>query len=68
MPIRNRMFGIELRLDPSFPVIASFLLLQIFKLISLLITNKTAENILIIPFQLIIFILPVFVYLKYNCT
>lgn len=66
MPIRNRMFGIELRLDPSFLVIASFLLLQIFKLISLLITNKTAENILIIPFQLIIFILPVFVYLKYK--
>ena len=55
----------DVRLDPSFLVIASFLLLQIFKLITLLITNKTAENILIIPFQLLIFLLPVVVYL--NC-
>ena len=56
----------NIRIDPSFLVIASFLLLQIFKLISLLITNKTVENILIIPFQLIIFLLPAFAYLKYK--
>lgn len=63
--LKNR-FDVDIKLDPTFLVLASFLLLQIFKLISLLITNKTVENILIIPFQLLIFLLPVFVYLKYK--
>ena len=55
-----------LRLDASFLVLASFVLLQGFKLVSLLITNKTVENILIIPFQLIIFIAPAAFYLYYK--
>ena len=42
------------------------MLLQIFKLISLLITNKTVENILIIPIQLVVFIVPSYLYLKYK--
>ena len=55
-----------LRLDASFLVLASFVLLQVLKLVSLLITNKTAENVLIIPFQLIIFALPTAFYLYYK--
>ena len=47
-------------------VLASFVLLMAFKLISLLITNKTVENILIIPFQLVIFILPASLCLWYK--
>ena len=47
-------------------ILASFVLLLIFKLLSLIITNKTVENILIIPFQLIVFILPSFLYLRYK--
>lgn len=64
-PIKKGL-GVDIKLDPSFLVLASFVLLQIFKLVSLLITNKTAENILIIPFQLLIFLPPVFVYLRYK--
>ena len=53
-------------MEPSTLVFASFVLLLIFKLLSLLITNKTVENILIIPFQLIVFILPAYFYLQYK--
>ena len=56
----------ELKPGASAVAFASFVLLLIFKLISLLITNKTAENILIIPFQLVIFLLPVAVSLIYR--
>ncbi len=47
-------------------MLATFVLLQIFKLLSLLITNKTAENILIIPFQLAVFVLPAVLYLRHK--
>ena len=53
-----------IKLSPAAPVLVTFALLQIFKLLSLLITNETAENLLIIPFQLVVFLLPAFLYLK----
>ena len=53
--------------QPTFTVAASFALLQIFKLLSLLITNRVVENILVIPFQLAAFLLPAYFYLGYNC-
>ena len=56
----------RIKIEPSALVFASFVLLLIFKLLSLLITNKTVENILIIPFQLIVFILPAYFYLQYK--
>ena len=56
----------ELKPGATAVVFASFVLLQVFKLISLLITNKTAENILIIPFQLVIFLLPSALFLIYR--
>ena len=55
-----------LKPDATAVVLVSFVLLMIFKLISLLITNKTVENILIIPFQLLIFLLPAALYLGYR--
>ena len=61
-----RNFVKDIRIEPSTLVFASFVLLLIFKLFSLLITNKTLENILIIPFQLIVFIVPSFFYLSYK--
>ncbi len=54
----------DIRLEGATVILCSAVLLQIFKLISLLITNKTVENIFIIPFQLIIFVVPAFLYLK----
>lgn len=56
----------QIRIDPAVLVLSVFVLLQIFKLISLLITNKTAENIFIIPFQLVIFLVPLFFYGRYR--
>lgn len=61
-----RNFAKDIKIEPSTLVFASFVLLLIFKLLSLLITNKTVENILIIPFQLIVFILPSYLYLRYK--
>ena len=54
--------------QPTFTVAASFALLQIFKLLSLLITNRVVENILVIPFQLAAFLLPAYFYLGYNSS
>ena len=56
----------KVKVDVSFIVPLSFLLLQIFKLIDLLITNKTVENIFVIPFQLIIFLLPAYLFAKHK--
>ena len=61
-----RGFLKSVKIEPSTLVFASFTLLLIFKLLSLLITNKTVENILIIPFQLVVFILPAYFYLNYK--
>ena len=58
-------FG-RFKIEPALPVLLSFALLQIFKLLSLLVTNKTVENILIIPLQLLVFLFPFFFYLKYR--
>ena len=44
----------------------TFLLLLMFKLIDLFILNKTVENLLVIPFQLIIFLLPAFLFARYR--
>ena len=57
-------FAKNIKLDGAAVVLCSATLLQIFKLISLLITNKTVENIFIIPFQLVIFIIPAIFYIK----
>ena len=56
----------SIKVEPSTLVFVSFVLLLIFKLFSFLITNKTLENILIIPFQIIVFIIPSFLYLRYK--
>lgn len=56
----------NIKVVPSTLIFASFVLLLIFKLLSLLITNKTVENIFIIPFQIIVFIVPAYLYLKYR--
>ncbi len=52
--------------DATTLVLATFVLLQIFRLIHLLITSRTVENILAIPFQLIVFIVPTFLFAKYK--
>ena len=52
--------------DPSFLVFSSFLLLLLFKLPTLFITDKLLENILIIPFQLVIFLVPAVIFIKYR--
>ena len=56
----------EIRIDATFLVLLTFILLQIFRLIDLLITNKTLANILVIPFQLIIFIVPTCLFAFYK--
>lgn len=45
-------------------ILAVFILLQAFRLIDLLIVNKTVENIMVIPFQLVIFLLPAYLFAK----
>ncbi len=56
----------KIRIDATLLVLLTFILLQIFRLIDLLITNKTLENILVIPFQLVIFILPTWLFAKFR--
>ena len=50
------------KLNVSAVVPLTFVLLLIFKLIDLIILNKTVENILLIPFQATIFLLPAFMF------
>lgn len=49
---------LNFRSDPSFLVLAVYVFLIIFKLAGLGITDKTIENIFIIPFQIFIFFVP----------
>ena len=46
------------RTAPSFLVLSIYVLLIIFKLVHLCVTDKTVENLLMIPFQLFIFFVP----------
>lgn len=48
----------------SFVIPLTFILLLIFKLIDLAIMNKTVENLLVIPFQIIIFLLPAYFFAR----
>ena len=54
--------GVELKVSIIIPM--TFVLLLIFKLIDSLIINKTLENILIIPFQAVIFLLPALLFAR----
>lgn len=54
----------KVRPEVSFVIPFTFLLLLIFKLIDRLILNKTLENILLIPFQAVIFLLPAFLFAR----
>jgi len=56
----------KIRIDVTLLVLLTFILLQAFRLIDLLITNKTVENLLVVPFQLVIFILPAWLFAKYR--
>lgn len=47
-------------------VLATFVLLQAFRLIHLLLPSKSTESVLVIPFQLIIFLLPAFLFAKFK--
>jgi len=70
-PTKKRSFADNLlewlkliELDVSFVVPLTFVLLLIFKLADLLILNKTVENFLLIPFQLIIFLFPAYLFAR----
>lgn len=54
----------QVKPEVSFIIPLTFLLLLIFRLIDIIILNKTVENILLIPFQLIIFILPAYLFAR----
>lgn len=54
----------SIELDVSFVIPLTFILLLIFKLIDLLILSKTVENVLLIPFQLIIFLVPAYLFAR----
>ena len=56
----------SIRLDVSFIIPLTFSLLLIFKLIDLAILNKTVENALVIPFQLIIFLVPAYLFARFK--
>ena len=56
----------KIRIDVTLPVLLTFILLQIFKIVDLLITNRTLGNILIIPFQIIIFMLPAWLFARFR--
>jgi membrane protease YdiL (CAAX protease family) len=47
-------------------ILAVFVLLQIFRLIHLLLPSKSTESVLVIPFQLLIFLLPAFLFAKFK--
>lgn len=55
-----------IRVDATLLVLATFVLLQIFRLIHLLLPSKAAESVLVIPFQLIIFLLPAFLFARFR--
>lgn len=44
----------------------TFLLLLVLRLVDFFILNKTVENLLVIPFQLLIFLLPAFLFARYR--
>ena len=54
----------SIKLDVSFVIPLTFALLLIFRLIDLLILNKNVENLLLIPFQLIIFLIPAYLFAR----
>ena len=56
----------KIRIDATLLVLLTFILLWIFKLIDLLLTNKAIENMLVIPFQLVIFMLPALLFAEFR--
>ena len=55
---------ISLKPEISFTIPLIFILLIVFKLIDRLIINKTVENLLLVPFQLTIFLVPAILFVK----
>jgi membrane protease YdiL (CAAX protease family) len=56
----------SLSFDATTLVLFTFVLLQIFRLIHLLITSRTLEGILAIPFQLTVFLIPTYLFARYR--
>ena len=54
----------DLTPDATLLVLSVFVLLQIFRLVNFFITSKTAGSILVIPFQLLIFLLPAYLFAR----
>ena len=50
--------------DATTLVLATFVLLQILRVLHLLIPSKTVESVLVIPFQLLIFLLPAYLFAR----
>lgn len=50
--------------DATTLVLVTFVLLQILRVVHLLIPSKTAESVLVIPFQLIIFLIPTYLFAR----
>ena len=56
----------ELKIDATLLVLSTFVLLQIFRVIHLLLPSKTLESIFVIPFQLLIFLIPTYLFARFK--